>query len=127
MVAIKVLLTVEEVLVLLLVIKVTTVLLDLIDAENARDDVLSTQAVVLELAVDLALPLAALVLNPDALDIGTLDDVVPLRVVLAGVRLGVREESGLLHLLREHHGDFIPDSACFAGERLEVLLEVLER
>ena len=125
--AIKVLLTVEEVLVLLLIVKVTRVLLDLVNAKDTWVDMLRTQAVVLELAVDLALLLAVLVLNPDALNVGALDNVVPLRVVLASVWLGVREEGGLLHLLREHHGDLIPDGACLTGERLEVLLEVLER
>jgi len=120
-------LTVEEVLVLLVVIKVTRVLLDLVDAEDAGVDLLGPQAVLLELAVDLALLLAVLVLDPDALDVGALDDVVPLAVGLARVRLGLGEEGGLLKALGEHHGDLVPDGASLAGERLEALLEVLER
>lgn len=120
-------LTVEEVLVLLVVVKVSRVLLDLVDAENAGVDFLGPQAVLLELAVDLALLLAVLVLDPDALDVGALDDVVPLAILLARVRLGLREESGLLKALGEHHGDFVPDGTSLAGERLEALLEVLER
>src|SRR5690242_439322 len=124
-VAIRVLLTVEEVLVLLIIIEVTAVLLDLVDAKNARVDMLRTQTVVLKLAVDLALLLAVLVLDPDALNVGTLDNVVPLGVVLASVRLRIGEEGGLLHLFWEHHSDLIPDGACLAGERFEVLLKVL--
>jgi hypothetical protein len=119
-------LTVEEVLVFLVVVKVTRVLLDLIDAEHAGIDLLGPQAVLLELTVDLTLLLAVLVLDPDALDVGALDDVVPLAVLLARVRLGLREEGGLLKALGEHHGDLVPDGASFAGERLEALLKVLE-
>ena len=125
--AIRVLLTVEEMLVLLVVIKVTAVLLDLVDAEDAGVDVLCTQAVVLKLAVDLTLLLAVGVLDPDALDVSALDDVIPLGVVLASVRLGVGEEGGLVHLLRVHHGDLIPDGAGLASEGLEALLEIVQR
>ena len=120
-------LTVEEVLVLLVVVEVTRVLLDLVDAEHAGVDLLGPQAVLLELAVNLALLLAVLVLDPDALDVGALDDVVPFTVLLARVRLGLGEESSLLKALGEHHGDLVPNGASLASERLEALLEVLER
>lgn len=80
-------LTVEQVLVLLLVIEITAVLLHLINTEDARVDLLDPQVVVLELAVDVALLLAIYVLDPHALNISALDYMVPLAVVLPGVWL----------------------------------------
>ena len=120
-------LTVEQVLVLLIVIKVSAVLLDLVDTQHAGVNLLGSQAVVLELAVDLALLHTIFVLDPDALDVGALDNVVPLAVRLAGVRLGLGEEGGLLKALGVHHGDLVPDGAGLAGKRLEALLEVVQR
>jgi len=120
-------LTVEQVLVLLVVVKVAAVLLDLVDAENAGVDLLDPQVELLELAIDLALLLALGVLNPDTLDVGALDDVVPLAVVLAGVGLGCREESGFVEALRVHGCHLVPCRFGLASERLEALLKVVER
>lgn len=120
-------LTVKQVLVGLVIVEIATVLLDLVDAEVAGVDLLGSQAVVLELAFDLSFLLALSVLNPDALDVGTFHDVVPLVVVLAGVRLGQREEAGLVHGLGEHESDLIPDLAGLAGQGLERLLQVVQR
>ena len=114
-------------LVLVVVVQVAAVLLDRVDAEHAGVDLLDTQVVVLKLAVNLALLLALGILDPDALDVGALDDMVPLAVVLAGVWLGLGEESGLLEALGEHHGDLVPDGTGLAGKRLEALLEVVQR
>ena len=118
-------LTVEQMLVVLVIVEVATVLLDLVDTEVAGVDLLGSQAVVVELAVDLSLLLALSILDPDALDIGTTHDVVPLVVVLARVRLGQREEAGLVHCFGEHEGDLIPDLASLAGQGLERLLQVV--
>jgi len=120
-------LTVEQMLVLLVVVKVAAVLLDLVHAEHAGVDLLDAQVELLELAVDLALLLAVGVLDPDALHVGALDDVVPLAVVLAHVWLGAGEEGRFFETLREHQGDLVPGGAGLAGERLEALLEVLQR
>ena len=119
-------LTVKQMLVLLVVIEIATVLLDLVDAQRGRIDLLDAQVVVLELAVDLALLLAIGILDPDTLDVGTLDDVVPLVIRLARVRLRGGEEGGLLKRLGEHEGYLVPDAAGLAGERLQRLLEVVQ-
>ena len=120
-------LTVEEVLVLFLVIKITAVLLHLVDTQHAGVNRLHTQVVVLELAINLALLLALGVLDPDALDVGALDDVVPFLILAAGVWLGQPEEGSLVKGLWEHECYLVPDAASLAGERLERLLKVLER
>jgi hypothetical protein len=114
------------VLVLLVVVEVAAVLLDLVDAEHAGVDLLDPQVELLELAVDLALLLALRVLDPDALDVGALDNVIPLAIMLARVRLGRREEGGLVEALGVHHGHLVPGGAGLAGQRLEALLEVVE-
>ncbi len=85
-------LTVEQMLVLLIVIQVSAVLLDVVNAKHAGVNLLRPQAVVLQLAVDLSLLLTVGVLNPDALDVSTLDDMIPLAVMLAGMWLGLCEE-----------------------------------
>jgi len=115
------------VLVILLIVKVTAVLLDLVNIEMAGVNLLGSQAVVLELALNLSLLLALGVLDPDALDVGTLHDMVPLVVMLAGVGLGQREEAGLVHGFGEHEGDLIPNLASLAGQGLERLLQVVQR
>jgi hypothetical protein len=120
-------LTVEQVLVLLVVIKVTAVLLDLVNAQYAGVDLLHPKVELLQLSVNLTLLLALRVLDPDVLDVGTLDNVVPLAVMLARVWLRCREEGGLVEALRKHHGHLVPCGACLASERLEALLEVVER
>ncbi|GJC86760.1 hypothetical protein ColLi_09599 [Colletotrichum liriopes] len=67
---------------------VTAVLLDLVDAEGRRVDLLGAQVEVLEVTSNLAVLLAVL-LNPHLLDVGALDDVVPLLVGLAVGGLGL--------------------------------------
>lgn len=120
-------LTVEQMLVVLVVIEVATVLLDLVNTEVTGIDLLGSQAVVLELAIDVSFLLTLGVFNPDALDVSTLHDVVPFVVMLARVRLGQREEAGLVHCLGEHKGDLIPDLASLASQGLEGLLQVVQR
>jgi hypothetical protein len=78
-------------LVFLLIVKVTTVLLDLVNTELGRIDLLGAEVVVLELAADLAMLLAVL-LGPQRLNVGTLDDVVPVRVGSAVDLLGLSED-----------------------------------
>lgn len=102
-----------------LIIQVTTVLLDGINAELGRVDLLSSQVVVLKLAVNSTLLLAISILNPDALDISAFDDVIPDIVRFADMGLRGREEVGLAHGLGEEHGNLIPDSLRLSGHALE--------
>ena len=120
-------LTVEEVLVLLVVVEVTAVLLDLVDAQDRRVNLLGAKVERLEVAVDITLLLTLAVGDPDVLDRLAGCPEVPLRVGLPLVSLGQAEVSGLAHLLREHHGDLVPDGASVFGEMLEIMLEVLQR
>jgi hypothetical protein len=113
-------------LVLLLVVKITTVLLGIIDTELSRVDLLGTQVVVVKLAADLAVRLAVLV-DPDRLDVGTLDDVIPVAIGPALVTLGHGSNGLLLEGLDgigDECRDFVPNGL---GIRSELAKELLER
>lgn len=114
-------------LIVLIVIEVAAVLLDLIHTERGGINGLGAQAVSLKLALDLALLLTVGILDPDGLNVGTLQNVVPLAVVLTGVRLRRGEEVGLVEGVREHQGHLIPELLGFAGQRLEGILKVVKR
>lgn len=114
-------------LVVLVVVKVAAVLLDIIDAERLGVDLLGAQAELLELALDVPLLLALGVLDPDRLHVGTLQNVVPLAVVLAVVRLRGGEEVGAVDGLGEHHRHLVPELLRLARKRLESILKVVQR
>jgi len=118
--------TIEEMLVCLIVVEVSTVLLDLVNIERCRVNLLCTETVVLELAINLTLFLSLSVGGPDTLNVGTLHDVVPFTVMLADVGLWKGEQVCVIHSFGEHECDLIPDLASLSGERLESVLEVLD-
>lgn len=72
--------TVKQMLVLVVIVKITTVLLDLVDAELRRVNLLGTQAEVVQLAANLAATLSIGTFNPERLHIGAVHDVIPLAV-----------------------------------------------
>lgn len=120
-------LTVEEMLVLLVIVKVTAVLLDLINTELLGVDLLGSELEVVKLAANLSVTLA-IGLSPEGLDIGTLDDVIPVAIGLSGNLLGLGRERVLLEGLDsigDEHGDFIPDSLGLGGDLAKDLLEGL--
>jgi hypothetical protein len=104
-------LTVEKMLVFLLIVKVTTVLLDLVNTKLGGIDLLGAEVVVLELAANLAV-LLAILLDPEGLNVGTLDDVVPVSVGSAVDLLGLSKDLLLesLNSVRSKKCDFVPDS-----------------
>lgn len=121
-------LTVEEMLVVLLIIEVSAVLLDLVDAESGGVDLLGAEVEVLEVTANLAV-LLAILLNPHALDIGALDDVVPLLIGLAVVRFGLGGLGGLLERLDGLGGeesDLVPDGLGLGSHLAELVLESRE-
>lgn len=114
-------------LVVLIVVKVAAVLLDLVHSELGGIDLLGTQAVVVELASDLSVRLAVLILDPDLLDVGALDYMVPL--VLADGLLGLGVHGLLLevvHKLRGDHGEVLPDGLGLGGDLAVHILEGLD-
>ena len=113
-------------LVILFVIEVTSILLDLINAEGLRIDGACSQIVVTELAVNFALLDTLSVDSPLVLDVLALHDIVPLLLRSLGVRLGVRPEARLAHVLREHHGDLVPDLPGLIGESIERILQLVQ-
>jgi hypothetical protein len=119
--------TVEQMLIFLLVIKVSRVLLDLVHTECAGIYGFGPKIVVLELAINLPFLFALGVGGPNVLDVLATHDMVPLMVGPARMGLGLREEVCLVKGLWKHHGDFIPDLPSFRGEPAESFLQVLER
>ena len=112
-------------LVVLLVIKITTVLLDLVDAELGRIDRLDAQVEVIELAANFAMLFAVGSLDPQLLDIGALDDVIPVLAALSS--LGLAEPGGLIEgILGNKKLDFIPKGLRLVIHAIEGLLEALE-
>jgi hypothetical protein len=104
-------LTVEEVLVFLLIVKITTVLLDLVNAELCRVDLLGTEIEVVEFSANLTM-LLAILLDPEGLDISTLDDVIPVGIGPTVGLLGLGQDL-LLESLNSVGGkksDLVPDS-----------------
>jgi hypothetical protein len=116
-------------LVVLLVIKVTTVLLDGVDAELGGINLLDTQVVGLELAADLAARIAVLIRNADGLEVGALHDVIPLGVGFTVVGLGLSTNDVLLEGIEgtgSEHGDLVPGGLGLGGELAKLLLERLD-
>lgn len=109
-------LTVEQVFVVGLVIQITAVLLDGIDAELGRVDGLGTQVVGLQIAANDA---AALLLSgsfgPESLDVGTLCDKIPRRIRLPSVLLGLDQWRESVEGVGCENGDFIPHSPGIIG------------
>ena len=115
-------------LVVLIVIQVTGVLLDTrINTQRAGIGLLDSQVICFKLAINLTLLLSIGTINPDALDIRATNDVVPVRVGTTVVLLRQREDGVMAHVLGEAARDIIPEVASFIRQRLELLLEVLER
>lgn len=121
-------LTVEQMLVVLVVIEITGVLLYTgVDAKRARIGLLDSEIIGFQLAINLTLLLTVLTSDPDALDVGAADDVVPVVVGAAVVLLGEGEERVLIHALREEASNLIPEFTSLIRERLQLLLECVQR
>ena len=118
-------LTVKQVLIVLFVIKVAAVLLDLVDAKLGRIDRLDAQVEVVELAANLTMLLAVGALHPNLLDIGALDDVVPVLAALSS--LGLAEPGRLIEgILRNEELDLVPKGLGLRVHAIEGLLEALK-
>jgi hypothetical protein len=100
--------TVEQVLVLLFVIKIARVLLYGIDSECTWVHFLRPQTVVLEMTIDIPLLFALGIGDPNTLNVGTLDDMIPFMVWFPSVRLGCGEEGRSIERVREHQRDVVP-------------------
>jgi hypothetical protein len=121
-------LTVKQMLVILVIVKITSVLLDTrIDTESTRIGLLDSQIIGLQLAINLPLLLAAGSSDPDALDISTTDDVVPVGVRTTGVLLRQREDRVMIHAVGEVASNLIPQMTSLIRQRLKLLLEVMKR
>lgn len=108
-----------------LVIEITAVLLDLVDAELGRIDRLDAQVVGIELAANFTVLLAVGALHPKVLDIGALDDVVPVLTALSS--LGLAEPSRLVKgVLGNEKLDLVPKGLCLIVHTIEGLLEALK-
>ena len=119
--------TIEQMLVVGCIVKITAVLLDMrIDAQRAWVNLLGAQCKVFQLPFNLSFLLAVGILNPDILNIGALGDVMPVGVRSASMLLGGREEAGPFHLMREHLSDLIPDRASLSSQRPEGILETVQ-
>ena len=122
-------LTVEQMLVLLLVIKVTRVLLDSVDAEDRGVNLLGTKVIVFETTANLTMLLTIGILDPDALNIFALYDVIPLVVRTAVSLLGLVARSNLLleglNSIGDEKSHLIPDSLGLIGELAEEFLQRL--
>jgi hypothetical protein len=114
-------------LVILVVVKVTTVLFDTrVDAESAGVNLLGTKGIGIQLAIDFTLLGAISTLNPDALNICATDVVVPMGVRATSVLLRQGEHRSTLHGFREFGGYLLPELAGLARERLELFRELGE-
>ena len=108
-----------------LVIKVAAVLLDLVDAELGRIDRLHAQVEVIELAANLAMLFAIGSLDPQLLDIGALDDVVPVLTALSS--LGLAEPGGLIEgTLGDEKLDLVPKGLGLRVHAIKGLFKALE-
>lgn len=116
-------------LVLLLVIKVTRVLLDSVDAEDRGVNLLGTKVIVFETTANLTMLLTIGILDPDALNIFALYDVIPLVVRTAVSLLGLVARSNLLleglNSIGDEKSHLIPDSLGLIGELAEEFLQRL--
>ncbi len=114
-------------LVVIVIIQVSTVLLNTgINPKRCGIDLLCPQVEIFQLSVNLPLSVTVLVLDPDALDVCTFGDMVPVSVRSAAMLLRQGEEAGLVHSSGVEHGHFIPDSSSILCERLQGVLEVVE-
>jgi hypothetical protein len=118
--------TVEQVLILLVVIQITGILLDSVDSEHAWVDLLGPQAVRGQVAVNLAMLVAVSALNPHALDVSAASNGIPLVVGLLAVWLWHAEEVGSVKSIGEHHRDVVPDLTSFLRQAIEGLCKVGE-
>lgn len=115
-------------LIVLIVIQVTGVLLDTrINTQRAGIGLLDSQVIGFKLAINLTLLLSIGTFNPNALHIRATNDVVPVRVGTTVVLLRQGEEGVMAHGFREAARHLIPEVTSFIRQRLELLLEVLER
>jgi hypothetical protein len=119
-------LTVEQMLIIGLVIQITAVLLDLVDAQDRRINLLGTQIVRLEGAINLAMA-DTISLYPNALYVGALNNVVPFTVRFALVGFGVGDDVlGLLHEAGDQKAHLAPEALSVGGHLSERLLKGLE-
>lgn len=111
-------LTVKQVLVLLVIIKVTTVLLHCIDSKLGGIHLLGSELEVINLATDLAVRLALRVGSPQLLDIGAVHNVIPFAIGDARVLLGLGIDEVFLEGIDGiggEHGNFGPDGLGLGG------------
>lgn len=114
-------------LVVLVIVKITTVLLDVgIDTEDAGIHLLHAEIISLELTINLPLLGAASTSDPNTLHLLATDNMVPVRVRATVVLLGQREHGGLLHAVGEVVGDLLPKLTGLARECLELILKILQ-
>lgn len=119
--------TVEQVLIISLVIQVATVLLDGIHAKLRRVDGLGAQVVGLEVAADDAMALlVGSGLGPLALDGGTLGDKVPLGVGPPGVLLWLGQGRQRVEGVGGEQSNLVPESLGFVGHGAKGGLVVLD-
>jgi hypothetical protein len=117
-------LTIEEVLVVGLVVQIPAVLLDGVDAELGRVNRLDAEIEVIQASINLAVVVAAGVLHPQLLHLLAFDDMIPVVAATVGLRLG--EPSGVVEgPLGDEQPDFVPQSLGLRVHALEGLLEGL--
>lgn len=115
-------------LIILVIIQVTRELFHVrVDPEGSRVRLLDPKVVGLKLTLHISLLLAVLVSDPDALDIRSTDDVVPVGVGATGVLLRQREDRVVVEVIGESIRDLLPQTTGLIGQRLELLSEVLKR
>lgn len=119
--------TVEEMLVISLVIQIAGVLLDGIDAKLGWVDGLGAQVVGLEVPANhpMALSVGG-VLGPQGLDVGALGDKVPLGVRLALMLLWLCQGRECVEGVWNEHLDLVPQGLGFRGHGAEDGLVVLD-
>jgi hypothetical protein len=90
------------------IVKISAVLLDLVDAKLRRINLLCPQVVFFKRASNLAELLARSGLDLESLHVGALDDMVPLRIRLALVLLGRDAEGEPLECVGHDELDLVP-------------------
>jgi len=121
-------LTVKQMLIILVIVQIAGVLLHTrIDTQGTGVHLLDPEIVRFKLAANLTFLLAIFPSDPDVLDIGTTDNMIPVRVRAAGVLLGEREEGDPVQRIREEARDLVPERSSLVRQRLQLFLEVMER
>lgn len=114
-------------LVILVVVEITTVLLDTrINTKLAGIHFLNPQIVCLQLAINLAMLLAISSIDPNTLDVASAHDMIPMRVRSTGVFLGGGEEAEVLDGLGEVARKVVPELLGLVAHGLQALFQSME-